>query len=675
MPTAQAATLTQPAALNAALASEWEVPEVNPLSYALNSEGLTALCDEQLASARDLIERIKAQPQDSASWETTFRAYDQAVDLLDVGEAYNYLLGEVHPKAELRDLGKGCSERVDQYRTELTLDKRLYDTLKSFAENQTDLAPHRQKFVDDSLRAFERNGLALPEDQRNRLREINAELTKLELDFSSNLRDARDSIQVAESSVENLPDSWKEANPAENGLVTITTEYPDFWPFVRYSRDFGAIQQLYVKFRSLAREENIPILDQILDLRYEKAQLLGYDSWSHYILEDRMVESPDVVEDFINKVRDAVQPKVEKELARLRELKEEVRGDDGPIQDYEKYFFQEMVSERDFGLDSKALQEYFEVGRVLDGLFDVTAKFYGIRYEPVTDQETWHEDVLVFDAYEGSKRLGRFFLDLHPRDNKYKHAAMFQLRNGRAKADGGYQRPFAALVCNFPQTTGPDSPGLMTHDDVTTFFHEFGHLLHGILSETELASQSGTSVERDFVEAPSQMFEEWAWDKQILDTFAKHIETDEVIPQDLYDAMTAARTFGRGLQTAGQLFYAALDFRYHNREPNFDSTELLKQIQAEVSPFPYEEGTAFQANFGHLTGYSSQYYGYQWALSLSKDLLQRFKDEGMMNPKVTEDWKEAVMARGSSKKAYALLEDFLGREPNQDAYFAFLLEE
>ena len=269
------------------------------------------------------------------------------------------------------------------------------------------------------------------------------------------------------------------------------------------------------------------------------------------------------------------------------------------------------------------------------------------------------------------KVIGRFYFDLHPREGKYKHAAVFGIRSSKTMADGSRQMPIAAIVCNFPKGSEA-SPALMSHQDAVTFFHEFGHVLHHLLTTSELASFAGTNVAGDFVEAPSQMFEEWAWSKDTLALFAKHYKTNEPIPDALYKSMIKARGFGRAVSTQRQLFLAALDQEYHTRAPGFDSTKVLQEVHDAYTPFKYLEGTHFQATFGHLIGYDAGYYGYQWALSLARDLFTRFQKEGMLNEKTAKAYRDAVLSPGGSDDEGKLVERFLGRKSTDAAYKSYL---
>jgi thimet oligopeptidase len=384
-----------------------------------------------------------------------------------------------------------------------------------------------------------------------------------------------------------------------------------------------------------------------------------------------MAKSAKAVREFLGRVRQAVKAPAEAELAELRAMHVKLgsRADE-PIVAADRLYLEEQVRAAKYGLDSKRLAQFFEVGRVKQGLLELTAKLFGISWRP-SDGPTWHPDVEAYEVVDGARVLGRFYLDLFPRPNKFKHAAVFGIRPRRVFADGETTVPIAALVCNFAKPTS-GQPALMGHEEVVTFFHELGHVLHQLLTESRFASFSGTATARDFVETPSQMFEEWAWRREVLDLFARHFETGERLPDDLFAAMHRARGFGRALGTQRQLFLAALDFEYHTRPAGFDTGAVLRELWDAWQPFAFVEGTCFQATFGHLVGYDAGYYGYQWALSLSRDVLTRFEREGWLDPRVASAWRAAVLSKGGCEDETEMVARFLGRAPGPDAYVAYL---
>jgi thimet oligopeptidase len=387
-----------------------------------------------------------------------------------------------------------------------------------------------------------------------------------------------------------------------------------------------------------------------------------------------LAKSAKTVRYFLEQVKNAVKAPAALEYAEL--MKEHValggKATD-KLPPSERYYLEDRVRAHKYKMDSKEVSNYFEVGAVTQGLLDITKSMYGLEYTKI-DEKAWHPDVAVYEVRSKGALIGKFYLDLYSRPDKFKHAAMFSMRTAKRLSDGTYQLPEAALECNFPKPDPtPGAPAaLMTHPEVSTFFHEFGHVLHHLLTKSEIAAYSGSNTVLDFVEAPSQMFEEWVWSREVLDKFAHHYKTGAKIPDDLYAAMLKARSFGRALSTERQLFLAYLDFEYHSREPGFDTTKVVAEIQKATDPFIYVKGTHFQSSFGHLIEYDAGYYSYQWALALSRDVLTRFKKEGMLNPATAAAWREDVLSKGGGIDERSLVAKFLGREPNNDAYIAYL---
>ncbi|HSN99639.1 MAG TPA: M3 family metallopeptidase, partial [Candidatus Nanopelagicales bacterium] len=409
-----------------------------------------------------------------------------------------------------------------------------------------------------------------------------------------------------------------------------------------------------------------------LALRGEKAKLLGYGSWADYAIEPRMAKSSGAVREFLEKVRGALREPAKVEMEEL--LKEHVKlggRKTDRLAPSERYFLEDRVRKAKFAFDSQAIAAYFEIGAVKKGLMDITARMYGLEYRKV-NTPVWHPDVDAYEARDAKsgELVGKFYLDLYSRADKYKHAAMFTVRTAKRLGDGTWQTPVAALECNFPKPG--DQAALMSHDDVVTFFHEFGHVLHHMLTRSELAAYSGTAAVRDFVEAPSQMFEEWAWSREVLDLFARHHKTGEKIPEELFQAMTRSRSFGRALGTQRQIFLALVDQELHSRSPVGDSTKVVEEVQRSTDSFDYVKGTHFQSSFGHLIGYDAGYYGYQWALSLSRDVLTRFRKEGLLNAATAKAWRDEVLSRGGGADEREMVQRFLGRAPSHEAYIGYL---
>jgi thimet oligopeptidase len=647
-----------------------QVTVVNPVAVGMTVEGVTKLCDDNLQLARDLLAEIKEVPVDepkALTWSAVMGRLDDA--FLSIGNAseFPYLMGVTHPDKGVREAAQKCEKKTDELMTGVWLDADLAAVVKAYNQVASGLNPERQRFLDHALRDFRRNGLDLPADKQARIRQINEEATEISQNFIKEIGETKGYIEVTKAQLQGLPEAYVESHTADDdGKYQITTDYPDYYPFVKYALDRKAAKELFIKFMNRGGQANVKRLERLLTLRHEKAKMLGYDSWADYAIEPRMAKNAKTALAFLDRVSKAIEPAVNEELKLFRAEFKKVKRRGPKMLPSDRYFLTELLKNTRYDFDSKKLADYFDVKRVTKGLLDITSKMYGISYKTVEEQ-AWHPDVTVYEVWSGGKPIGKFYLDLHPRENKYKHAAMFTIRTAKTLADGTRQTPVAALVCNFPE---PGQP--MPHDQVVTYFHEFGHVLHHLLTNTELASFAGTNTARDFVEAPSQMFEEWAWSREVLDLFAVHKETGAKIPAELFENMVKARKTGLALHTERQLWLARLDLRYHTAEPPFDTTEILQDVHEKNFSFAYVPGTHFQSSFGHLIGYDAGYYGYQWALALAHDVLSRFKKEGLFNKKTAADWRNQVLAMGGSRDERQLIKQFLGREPSEKAYGDFL---
>ncbi len=654
----------------------------DPVATGTSPDGVRRICDDHLANARAILGEIRGRAGTAPSaltYETTIGRFDDAIAEISDAQQFPSLMAVAHPDKAVRDAAKECEPKVEQVTTALYLDAQIASVLKAYAAQDAKLEGERARLLKDTLRDFRRNGIELTPEKQEKLRALNKEITELGQTYGTNIAGSTGKMHVRPFQLDGLPKEYVANHPVENGKVVVTTDYPDFFPFVTYAKDRKAALDLYVLFTNRGGDANVKLLERIIALRSEKAKLLGYATWADYQIEPRMAKTSGAVREFLDSVRDSVKAPARAEFAEF--VREHValggKATDA-LPPSDRYFLEDRLRNKKYKFDSKELAQYFEVGNVTKGLLDVTASMYGLEYKQVA-ANAWHADVSAYEVYSEGKLIGKFYLDLYPRADKFKHAAMFPIRTAKRlpgtipTQPGDYQLPMAVLECNFPKPTGAaDAPALMEHGEVVTFFHEFGHVLHHILTRSELASYSGTSTVQDFVEAPSQMFEEWAWDRDVLDRFARHHATGAKIPDALFNAMRASRSFGRALGTQRQIFLASLDLEYHAREPGFDTTKVLEEVQKANDPFGYVDGTHFQSSFGHLVGYDAGYYSYQWALSLSRDVLTRFKREGMLNKETAKAWRDDVLAKGGGEDEQAMVTHFLGREPNAEAYVQFL---
>ena len=569
--------------------------------------------ESQLARATELVEAAKQGPRDASALST----WNDINIALGNAFAVASLMSNVHPDEAVRNRAEAAEQAASRLLTEIGLDRDLFEVLDAVDPSELDDAGRRVLSL--TLRDFRRAGVDQDDDVRDRLRKLNERETEVGQTFAKNIRDSVRTIRIEPERLDGLPADYIEAHPpGEDGLVTITTEYPDYVPFMTFAKDREARAALLHEFRNRAWPENDAVLAELLKLRDEHAKLLGYADWPSYDAEVKMIGKGDAIPEFIDRISDAAEEPGKRDiavlLARLQQDHPEVETIDGR----DGSFYAEVIRRENFDVDAQQVRTYFDFQKVRAGLLDVTGRLFGIEYVPV-DVPVWHEDVASYDVMRDGERLGRIHLDLHPRAGKYGHAAQFDLVPGIR----GRQLPQGVLVCNF-------SKQLMEHDHVVTLFHEFGHLVHHVLAgRHDWARFSGVATEWDFVEAPSQMLEEWAWDHDVLSTFATDA-SGEAIPGELVTKMRAANEFGKGYYARTQMFYAATSYYLHKEVPA-DLTARMVELQAKYDLFGYVPDTHFHTSFGHLHGYGSGYYTYMWSLVIAKDLFSAFDPDNLFD--------------------------------------------
>jgi thimet oligopeptidase len=582
------------------------------------------------------------------------------------------LMRAVHPDAKVRDAASECEKLVAALRTELSLDRGLYDV---FAQVRIEGQPADVlRLVSKTLEDFQRAGVDKDEPTRARIKALNDELVTVGQDFDKSIAGDVRSVELDPGQLLGLPQDWIDAHKpcskddaaakkCTEGKVRVTTNYPDAIPFMSYARDDAARKALYLVTKQRAWPENDTNLVKMLRLRHELATLLGFKDWAAFIVGNKMIRTEQAVGDFIERISKASDARMKRERnALLAELRKTDKGATA-VQDWQTSYLLGVVKKDRYAFDAQALRPYLHYDKVKNGLLALTSKLFGVQYRPNLTAPKWHPDIEAYDVYEGEHLFGTIYLDMHPRENKFKHAAQFSLQNGLE----GKQLPIGVLVCNFPNPRTGN--GLMEHKDVETFFHEFGHLLHHVIGGHQKWQRfSGVATEWDFVEAPSQIFEEWAKDYDVLKAFA----TDDkgvVVPKELVEKLRASDDFGKALWVRHQMFYAALSLRLHDRDPSgIDMDKLVAELMARYSPYPFVPETHMQASFGHLNGYSAMYYTYMWSLVIAKDMFSKFKAQGILDPATALAYRKAVLQPGGSKDAAQLVADFLGRPYTYQAF-------
>ena len=622
-----------------------------------------------IARAREDATAFKALPADTPA-ERAAEALDQVNRTLNEVGGRIHLYSQVHPSAEVREAAEELERDLSALGTELSLDRELYDRVAAIDLDGVD-DEQVVRLVEHSLRDYRRSGVDRDEATREKIAALKKELTEIGQEFDRNIIQGGKEFVIEDglAGLAGLPEDFQAAHaPGEDGKVRISTDAQDRMPFMTFA-ERGDLRKAYHKLcNNRAVPENLGVLQTLLEKRHELASLLGFANWADYVTEDKMARSGGNARDFIERVLELADAR---SLAENDELLEEKRKDDpeaAVLYEHERAYLAERVRRAKYDFDSQSVRPYFAYPKVRDGILATASKLYGVDFVRNDEVERWHEDVEVFDLVEGGEVRARMFLDMHPRENKFKHAAMFNKKTGRA----GGPIPEGTLVCNFPQPKG-DDPGLLLHDQVTTYFHEVGHLLHYLFSGAQRFQEfGGIATEWDFVEVPSQLFEEWAWDADILATFAHHHETGEPIPAELVERMRAADEYGKGLQCRGQMLYAMLALTYYESDPTgLDTTERLIELKEKIALSPHEPDTHMQAAFGHLHGYSAMYYTYMWSLVIAKDFYSRFQGD-LMNSATAVEYRDKVIGRGGEKDAADLCRDFLGRDYDFGAFEAWL---
>lgn len=627
-----------------------------------------------ISETNSRLSSIIHSPDAERTFDNTVRAFDLLGHEMANVLYTAYLMSSVHPDDAIRKTAEAVVTRLSQYMNELSLNEDLYQAVKAYSQSEdaARLTGVRAKLLDETIRDFERNGFALPKSERDVLKTYLDRMSEVSMRFHANIAESSDVLLIDAADTAGLPPDYLEARKQDDGRYKITLDYPSYVPFMKYAENGELRQELYQKYLNRAADTNPAVLQELIDLRWKIARLLGHETYAAYGLETKMAKEPQQVWDFLEDLRQKVAAKAEADYQILLNVKNEIESDAAEVYPWEKSFLTNRLMNTEYRINPEEIKTYFVLENVIEGLFTITGKLFGIDFEYVDTPHIWHPDVKLIEVASDGAVIGRFYMDLFPRPNKYNHAAMFGLLSG-CQTDDGYQLPTAALVCNFATPT-ESQPSLLYHDDVVTLFHEFGHNLHHMLTRAEFASYSGTSVVRDYVETPSQLLENWAWEYESVKTFARHVDSGEVMPEALFQKLLDARHVNSGIDTQQQLFYGMLDMTYFDRfDPDaMDVSDPVRKLQGEVTLFPHVEGTRFEMSFGHLDGYAAGYYGYLWSKVFAEDVFDQFRSHGLMDARLGHRLRERIMSVGGSVEEMEQLKNFLGREPKSDAFIRSL---
>ena len=636
-----------------------------------NSEAIGKSIDLAIEHADKEINGICAISAAEKTFENTAAAFDSLwCDAMEVANRI-YLLKEVHPNGEIRESADSAIKKFQQWSVGIDYREDLYEAFRLYSNSNPKLEGERERFLKDTMRDYERSGMGLEKNQRNEVEKLRKKLSDLETDFGSNITKAQKPLVFSKDQLAGLPDSFLNTPGIRQNDGSFKLLVNVAWHTMMVM-DHAKSEETRKKFLenrlSLCKKENSGLLNEILSLRQKIATLLGYDSWAHYKTEVRMAQSPERVKKFLNDLKVGLRDKFNAELAQFQNLKvEETQNPSAQIHLHDFRYYQNLYKKKKFEVDQEELRNFFPYRQVLEGMFTTFEAIFSLKIEPFDPGYKWADDLEAFAVSdnETGALLGCLYLDMFPREGKFNHFAQFGLIPGRRLQSGAYQCPVVALICNFALPE-EGKPSLLTHNEVETLFHEFGHAMHSILTNAETNRYSGTGVDHDFVEVPSQMLEFWAWDKETLDTFARdYRDKEKTIPEDILVRMKAADKAVKGSFYTRQVSFSLVDMHLHReRDLNqpFDSIKEANGVLDEVF-IKHPEDSAFAAYFGHLCGYDAGYYSYAWADAIAADLNTAFKKsaKGYQDFEMGKKLRQTIYQPGGSRDPNELVEDFLGR--------------
>lgn len=638
--------------------------------------------EQAIANARAEIDTITANTE-APTFENTIEALEFAGQQLDRISSIFFNLNSAETNDVIQAIAQEVSPLLSEFGNDITLNEELFKRVKIVYENKNALVltPEQQTLLDKKYKSFSRNGANLPENKKQQLRDIDKKLAKLKLTFGENVLAETNKYTLHitdEKDLAGLPDHAKEAaaqtaeEMGKQGWV-ITLQYPSYIPFMTYADNRELRKKLAIAsgakgFQNNEHDNQKNVLE-IAKLRHQRAQLLGYNTHAHFVLEERMAENPQKVEGFLQELLEKAKPAAKREFEELSAFAKKT-DDIDQLQKWDSAYYTEKLKQERFDLDDEKLKPYFKLENVIEGAFTIASKLYGIKFTEVFDVDTYQEDVKTFRVKDTNGHdIAIFYADFHPRPGKRGGAWMTSYKPQYVK-DGKNERPHISIVCNFTKP-GKTKPSLLTFNEVTTLFHEFGHALHGMLANTTYPSLSGTSVFWDFVELPSQILENWCYEKEALELFAKHYETGESLPMELIEKIKASFSFMEGMQTLRQLSFGLLDMGWHGSDPSAIKDVKTKEENAfgDTQLFPDIAENCMSTSFSHIFqgGYSSGYYSYKWAEVLDADAFAYFMEKGIFNSEVAAKFKEHILSKGGIEHPMTLYKRFRGKEPNPNA--------
>lgn len=647
-----------------------------PLKFdAINASSIKKAVADVIKLSDARIYNITSNTNKAKSLAATLTAFDElSYDITEVAAKLGLISG-TFLNDSARDAANDGSAKLAEYAADIYLNEALYTALKMYSVSPFAriLKPNQKKYLRETMLAFEKNGMKLDANQRKELQAINQQLINYGIQFDKNIAEFKDSIEFSEQELIGVPESTRSPWKRANGKYIVHINGPNYVEVMNNAISEETRRKMFIHENNRAFPANIKVLDSLFFYRDQFAKKLGFSSYAAYSVVDKMAQSPVAVWKFENDLAERLAPNVTLELNELRQLKKQFDPtSDGTINDWDLSFYKKKLLDTRYKLNTDELKAYFEMNNTIQGMFQVYEKLFNIHIKEVQNVPVWYSKVKAFDMYKDTQKIGSFYLDLYPRQNKYTHFACFPISQYRL-INGKELLPVSALICNFPEATSAQ-PSLLRHNDVVTLFHEFGHLVHSLLGRSDIASQGPFNVKGDFTEAPSQFLENWVWQYESLSMFAKHYKTGQPLPLDLFNKLKQTQQVGIAIQYIRQVSLGMLDFTYEDKYDEVKKKgiiQILKEINA-IRQVPFSEGAHFIASFGHLNGYAANYYGYLWSKVFAEDMFSVFRKNGVMDTKTGVSYRENILEKSSTIDEKEMLRNFLGREPNSNAFLESL---
>lgn len=630
-----------------------------------------------LSEKKSLLNTVKKIQPAKRTFENTIYAIESSNHNLTEVAQKIHLIHSASPDKKIRDEAKRAAQTIEKNMITITHDPLVWEALKDYKQSawkneQKKLDGPSKKLFLDLYRGYQRMGFDLSPKKQKRLNMLEQELSKVSSEFRSNINAYKDHIIVSEKEADGLSTRYKQGLKRDkNGDYIVTLAYPDYDPFMQLAHNEQKRKELAEKFLRRGGKKNLEILKKMLRLRSERASLLGYKNHADYRTELRMAKSGAAAFKFVSDLIKKVEAGGKKDIADLRSLKRELTGNkNAKLHFYDIAHYAHKLQKHRFNFDSEEVREYFPLERVLDGTFKIYGKLFGVSFKKLSGFPLWHPDVSLYAIRNNKKvTIAYFALDLYPREGKYGHAAAFELVGGRCQQYGNatYIAPLAAMVTNFTKPSR-EHPSLLSHGEVDTFLHEFGHIMHHTLTSADYLSQSGFNTSWDFVEAPSQMLEHWAWNEKSVALLSSHYKTRKPLPKELLKNLIASKKHLQRYQTLRQLILGMFDLSLHLQKKAPDPNKAYRALFKKYTGFNLSPRTMYPAGFGHLDGYDAGYYGYMWSNVYASDMFTRFEKEGILNAKTGADYKKWILEKGGSQDELDLVRGFLGRKPSNEAF-------